>query len=102
MIFDKELDYLAEAGAEDCNLGSNLASVQLNWLRQGAGVGIVHDFALPVAPELKRVLTDDVSLTRTFWLVRHQDDKQVDRLSRFADLLCDGLRKEIAQREALA
>lgn len=102
MIFDKELDYLAEAGASESNLGANLASVQLNWLRQGAGVGIVHDFALPAAPELVRILTDEISLTRSFWLVRHQDDRQVARLSRFADLLCEGLRAEIWRREALA
>ncbi|MEL7344149.1 MAG: LysR family transcriptional regulator [Pseudomonadota bacterium] len=102
MIFDKELDYLAQAGASESKLGANLASVQLNWLRHGAGVGIVHDFALAAAPELRRIMVDEISLTRTFWLVRHQDDRQVDRLSKFADLLCDGLRREIALREALA
>lgn len=102
MIFDKELDYLAEAGAAHCNLASNLASVQLNWLQQGAGVGIVHDFALPAAPELRRVLIDKVSLKRTFWLIRHQDDKQVARLSKFADLLCERLRREIVKQEAFA
>ena len=102
MIFDKELDYLAEAGASESKFGANLASVQLNWLRQGTGVGIVHDFALPSAPELERILTDEISLKRTFWLVRHQDDRNVQRLSRFADLLCEGLRQAIAHREALA
>ncbi len=35
MIFDKELDYLAEIGAPDVPLASNSVSVQLNWLRQG-------------------------------------------------------------------
>jgi hypothetical protein len=34
--------------------------VQLNWLRHGAGVGVVHDFALPAAPGLTRILTDRI------------------------------------------
>jgi DNA-binding transcriptional LysR family regulator len=44
MIFDKELDYLAEIGATKVPLASNSVSVQLNWLRHGAGLGVVHDF----------------------------------------------------------
>ncbi len=39
-------------------------------IRQGGGVGVVHDFSLPFAPEIRRVLTDEFSLTRAFYLVR--------------------------------
>ncbi len=53
MIFDTELDYLAELGLQAADLASNLVSVQLGWLRAGAGLGVVHDFALPDAPELR-------------------------------------------------
>ena len=106
MIFDKELDYLAEIGAEfgagPAALTSNSVSVQLNWLRHGAGVGIVHDFALPAAPELQRVLPDRISLTRAFWLIRHQDDSRLDRLNRFADQLVREARSEMARLEAWA
>ncbi|MGL6209711.1 MAG: LysR family transcriptional regulator [Paracoccaceae bacterium] len=100
MIFDKELDYLAEIGAGVAPLASNSVSVQLNWLRHGAGVGVVHDFALPSAPELVRVIPDQVSLTRAFWLIRHADDGRVDRLSRFATQLAQGVRAEVARLEA--
>ncbi len=100
MIFDKELDYLAEIGAGPAALTSNSVSVQLNWLRHGAGVGIVHDFALPAAPELARVLADRISLTRAFWLIRHQDDARLDRLNRFADQLVRESRAEMARLEA--
>ncbi len=104
MIFDKELDYLSEIGAPLTNgtppLASNSVSVQLNFLRQGAGVGVVHDFALPSAPELTRVLTNDISLTRSFWLIRHADDGRVERLSRFASALTSGMRAEITRLEA--
>jgi DNA-binding transcriptional LysR family regulator len=102
MIFDKELDYLAEVGVPHVPMASNSVSVQLNWLRAGAGIGVVHDFALPAAPELVRVLADDVHLSRAFWLIRHEGDGRVERLTRFADLLTRGLRAEIARLEALA
>ena len=102
MIFDKELDYLSEIGTTTVPLASNSVSVQLNWLRCGAGVGIVHDFALPAAPGLVKIIPDLVHLTRSFWLVRHADDGRVERLNRFADLLTRGIRAEMARLELLA
>jgi len=101
MIFDRELDYLADLGAGRVALASNSVSVQVNMLRQGAGVGIVHDFSLPFAPGLRRVLTDAVSLTRAFYLIRHADDARNARLARFAGLLSAGLKTEVARLEGL-
>ncbi|MDC0737473.1 LysR family transcriptional regulator [Cognatishimia sp. SS12] len=101
MIFDKELDYLKELGLGTPRLASNSVSVQLNWLQQGSGVGIVHDFAMPFAPELHRVLHPAVCLTRAFYLVRHEDDKRLERLNRFAEALSAGLRQEVARLEGL-
>jgi DNA-binding transcriptional LysR family regulator len=100
MIFDKELDYLAEIGAPAAALTSNSVSVQLNFLRQGAGLGVVHDFALPAAPELRRILTGQIRLTRAFWLIRHADDGRVARLNRFAETLVREARAEMARLEA--
>lgn len=99
MIFDKELDYLAEIGGPGAVLTSNSVSVQLNFLRHGAGVGVVHDFALPAAPDLVRVLPEEVSLTRSFWLIRHADDGRVARLNRFAETLVREARAEMARLE---
>jgi DNA-binding transcriptional LysR family regulator len=73
--------------------------VQLNWLRHGAGVGVVHDFALPSAPELTRVLAAQISLTRAFWLIRHEGDGRLDRLNRFADQLTREVRAEMLRLE---
>ncbi|MCB2130131.1 MAG: LysR family transcriptional regulator [Rhodobacteraceae bacterium] len=102
MIFDKELDYQTDVGMEAVTLASNSVSVQFNWVRTGAGVAVVHDFALPAAPGLVRILADQVSLTRTFYLIRHPDDRRVERLNRFAGLLAQGVRREVARLEALA
>ncbi|MEO8241187.1 MAG: LysR family transcriptional regulator [bacterium] len=100
MIFDKELDYLAAIGVGAVPLASNSVSVQLNWLRHGAGLGVVHDFALPAAPELVRVIPDQISLSRAFWLIRHADDGRVQRLNRFAAQLTAEVRSEMARLEA--
>ncbi|WP_323765543.1 LysR family transcriptional regulator [Marinovum sp.] len=102
MIFDRELDYLSEMGLDRVHLASNSVSVQLNWLRQGGGVGIVHDFALPFAPELRKVLSREISLTRAFYLVRHADDRRLDRMNRFAAALVAEMRDEVARLESLA
>lgn len=101
MIFDKELDYLGEFGSTAPHLSSNSVSVQTQLMRAGAGVGMVHDFAMPFAPELVQVLPDTLALTRSFWLVRHADDAQIKRLNSFADLLATGLRRELHRLEAL-
>lgn len=101
MIFDKELDYLGEIGARRVQLASNSFAVQLQLLRRG-GVGFVHDFALPAAPELRRVLVDQISLKRTFHLVRHRADRPSERLARFAAALMAGMQAEVARLEAAA
>ncbi len=100
MIFDKELDYLSEIGPQAVPLASNSVSVQFNWVRAGAGVAIVHDFAIPSAPEVTPVLKEEFTLTRSFWLIRHLDDRRSDRLNRFAEALSQGIRREVARLEA--
>lgn len=100
MIFDKELDYLSEFGAEKVDVASNSFSVQFNLMRQGAGVGMVHDFAMPFGPELQLILPDKVGLQRTFYLIRHADDTRVDRLNRIAELVSQGVEQEVVRLEA--
>lgn len=102
MIFDRELDYLAELGMTRVPLASNSVSVQVNMIRQGGGVGIVHDFSLPATLGVTRILTGDVHLSRAFYLIRHEDDRRNLRLSRFAEALAQGVRAEVAKLEAIA
>lgn len=102
MIFDKELDYLSDLGLEQLPLASNSVSVQFNLIRQGTGVGIVHDFALPSAPEVRKLLESEFSLTRAFYLVRHDDDRRLERMNRFAAALAEGIRREVALLEQAA
>jgi DNA-binding transcriptional LysR family regulator len=100
MIFDKELDYLTGLGVGRVALASNAVPVQVQWLRAGAGVGMVHAFAMPFAPELVPVVPE-VRLSRAFWLIRHDGDARSARLDRFAAALAEGIRAEVARLEAL-
>lgn len=96
MIFDRELDYLSDLGLTRVPLASSSAAVQLQLLAAGGGVGVVHDFALPAAPELRPVLPDKVTFRRSFHLVRHADDRASDRLGRFAKALVTEMRQALA------
>ena len=102
MIFYSELDFLQDLGVERLTLASNLVAVQLGFLRQQGGFGITHDFVLPFAPDLRRVLSDEISFTRSFFLLRHEDDARVERLNHVAEALTIGIRNEIARLEAKA
>ena len=78
-----------------------LTGVVLLQRSEGGGLGIAHDFALPFARNLRKVLTDEVSLTRSFYLVRHAGDARIERMSRVADMLMSGLKAEVARLEGL-
>ncbi len=100
MIFDRELDYLSDIGIDRVALASNSVSVQLRQVSLGTGVCVAHDFTLPFHPQLRKILPDQVSLTRSFYLVRHQGDQRNERLNRFAEALTLGMREEVARLEA--
>ena len=102
MIYDSELDYLAEFGLSRVHLASNSVPVQLRLAALGAGLCVAHDFALPTHRLLKRVLPEEISLTRSFYLVRQQGDRRSERLNRFAERLAAGVRDEVARLESAA
>lgn len=102
MIFDRELDYLADLGVDRVPLASNSVSVQLQMIARGGGLGVVHDFVLPFAPEVTRVLREAVHLKRAFYLIRHADDRSNRRLTVFAQELSAALKAEVGRLEALA
>jgi DNA-binding transcriptional LysR family regulator len=99
MIFDRELDYLSATGVEAAQISSNSVAVQMQAVRAGAGLGIVHDFAIPFAPGVRRVLTGRIALKRSFWLIRHADDRASRRLTLLAEAVAQGIRTEVARLE---
>lgn len=101
LIYYPELDFLGQLGLERVNLASNLVSVQLGFLRRGGGIGVTHDFILPFAPELEKVLPESLRFTRAFHLVRHEADARVERLRLVGEEVTHGVREEVARLESL-
>lgn len=100
MIFDKELDYYALLGrSAEPSLTSNSLIMQLRWCLKGCGLAILPDFVAREHPALTMVLPEDVRLSRSFYLVRHQDDARVARINRMAEVVVDWMR-EALQRAA--
>ena len=101
MIFDKELDYYALLGREtEPSLTSNSLIVQLGWCLRGVGICILPEFVARAHPELEPVLPEDIRLTRSFYLVRHQDDARVARINRMAEVVVERMRAALGERTA--
>ena len=80
LIYSPVLDYfsgLEKYTARRYECASVVA--QLEAVRAGVGVGILHDYAVRQFPELQAVLPE-VSYLRTYWLVTHVDVRNLRRV----------------------
>lgn len=90
MVFERELDYHALLGRQtEPALTSNSLITQRRWCQAGAGLCVLPDFVAREHPELAAVLPDEIRLTRSFYLIRHQDDARVARINRVADAIVE-------------
>ena len=100
MIYDAELDYLRDLGVDRVVLASNSVPLQVRLLEQGDGLCVTHAFAMAHASDLRQVLADQISFTRSFYLVRHKSDIRSERMTRLADAIMAGVRDKVAELEA--
>ena len=80
-VYSRALDYAAELGRRmkrhyEC--GSVVA--QMEAVRAGHGIGILHDYAALQYPELCRLLPE-LRFTRTYWLMSHPDTHDTRRVA---------------------
>jgi molybdate transport repressor ModE-like protein len=80
-VYSRALDYAAELGRRmrrhyEC--GSVVA--QMEAVRAGHGIGILHDYAALQYPELRRLLPA-LRFTRTYWLMSHPDTHDTRRVA---------------------
>ena len=89
LIFSPALDYLGEFGLAD-NPKFECAGMlgQIEAVRAGAGVGVLHDYAVRNLPDLVRVLPDR-RVTRTYWIVTHDDVRDLARVRLVHDFMGD-------------
>jgi len=80
IIYSRALDYastLSELITRRYECGSVVGQVEA--VRGGHGVGILHDYAARRYPELKRILPA-IRFTRSYWLVSHPDTHETRRV----------------------
>lgn len=100
MIFDKELDYIPVVDTSfRPHLTSTSVHVQLQAALHGAGLAILPDFMTREHQSLTRVLPQDVSFSRSFWYVVHEDYAQLERIRVCASALIEGIRKTLKTNE---
>jgi len=81
LIFSPALDYAAEVLKDwRSDVAVSSAMGQFEAVRAGAGIGILHTFMARRDPSVLRVLSD-VELRRAYWMVVHEDLRDVRRIT---------------------
>lgn len=93
LIFDPKLDYMPILGRKVVpQISSSNLIAQLNATLAGAGVCILPDFLAGEHSGLQPVLRKTFSLTRTFWIVAHEDTAALRRIRETIDFVKDEVR----------
>ncbi|MCU0791070.1 MAG: LysR family transcriptional regulator [Nitratireductor sp.] len=96
-IYDKELDYIPLVAPDiKPHLTSTSVHVQLEATLADGGVCILHDFMARHFPELEKVLPGQVSFTRSFWFIVHEDYARLERIRVVGEAVVEHMRKRLA------
>lgn len=96
LVFDPSLDYIPHVVSDvRPALTSTSLLIQLRWLLAGAGVCILPDFIARAYPDLQPVRGEEIALKRSFYLIRHETDVRLKRVSAVADRIVTGLRERV-------
>ena len=96
LIYDKELDYIPLISPDAKPfLTSTSVHVQLEAALANGGLCVLHDFIARRHPELVRVMPEEVSFTRTFWYIVHEDYAKLHRIRVVSDALIEHVRKRV-------
>lgn len=88
LLFTSELDYLPQVSPRiSARLRSANLIVQLNATLSGFGIAVLPHFMAADYPQLVAVLPEEVSITRTFWMLMHADSKDLARIRAVADYI---------------
>lgn len=72
-------------------------NAQYNAIRSGVGLGLVHCFMTANDPQLVAVLPEQIMVQRSFWLMVHEDLRDVARV----DAVCQFITRLLRDNEAL-
>src|SRR4029077_7389595 len=86
LLFTPELDYLPQVSPKiSAKFRSANLIAQLNATLSGFGIAVLPHFMATAHSELISVLANEVSISRTFWLLMHADSKDLARIRAGAD-----------------
>ncbi|MCA0433113.1 MAG: LysR family transcriptional regulator [Proteobacteria bacterium] len=94
IAYSRALDYTAELGKlmrRHYECGSVVA--QMEAVRAGEGIGILHDYAAAHYPELKRILPG-MRFSRTYWLMSHPDTHDTRRVAAVHGAIVESVREK--------
>jgi DNA-binding transcriptional LysR family regulator len=97
LLYSPELNYLDEVrpGIE-ARLRCSSINTQYRLIASGAGIGVLPCFIGDRDAELVRLLPEIV-ITRSFWLVTHQDSRHLPRNALFVEWLSDLVQQQRGQ-----
>lgn len=97
VIYSPALDYIAEIRPGSApDIRSSSINAQHALAVSGAGLCVLPRFIGAQDDRLHPVLTRDINLARSFWLVVHQDTRQLARVAAFVDWLAALVARESA------
>ncbi len=92
IAYSRALDYTADLGkmiTRHYECGSVVA--QMEAVRAGEGIGILHDYAAAQYPELVRILPG-THFSRTYWLMSHPDTHETRRVSEVYQFIVESVK----------
>jgi DNA-binding transcriptional LysR family regulator len=91
IAYSRALDYtadLAKLMTRHYECGSVVA--QMEAVRAGEGIGILHDYAAALYPDLVHILPD-MRFSRTYWLMSHPDSHDTARVAEVYRFIVDSV-----------
>jgi len=87
LVFADQLHFMPELyGPGYSRIECSGAVGQLQTVKSGAGLGILHDYAAQAEPDLQIVLPE-TSFLRSYWLITHIDMRRLGRVRAVADFI---------------
>ena len=94
LIHTPELNYASDILRDwHSTIEVSTAIGQLETVRAGAGIGILHDFMAAGCPEIVRLFPERTAM-RTYWTVWHENMRVARRVQAVVELLADMVREE--------
>jgi DNA-binding transcriptional LysR family regulator len=94
--FSSALDYVRELyGGAPTSFECASAVTQLEALRAGVGLGVIHDFIVRRFKDLVRILPERTA-TRAYWLVTHEDTSGLGRIRAVSEHLAKAVARDRA------